>query len=218
MMLPSGRLVDSLGPHRMAAIGATVWSIAQMLGGAATGFVTMLLTRLGLGVGEAPTFPVSYRSVRDWAPYTERGLAVGLIQAGTLLGPALSAPLVAWLIELTSWRTSFVVTGAIGLVWVVVWLAFVSTPERTRWLPEFERRLILAERHGGDVPATNDGIGYRGLLRSPSMWGLAISQGCAVYSVYLYLSWLPNYLHTGVDCRWSRQACSLLSRSWLAPH
>ena len=196
MMLPSGRLVDSLGPHRMAAIGATFWSIAQMLGGAATGFVTMLLTRLGLGVGEAPTFPVSYRSVRDWAPYTERGLAVGLIQAGTLLGPALSAPLVAWLIELTSWRTSFVVTGAIGLVWVVVWLAFVSTPERTRWLPEFERRLILAERHGGDVPATNDGIGYRGLLRSPSMWGLAISQGCAVYSVYLYLSWLPNYLQT----------------------
>ena len=196
MMLPSGRLVDSLGPHRMAAIGATFWSIAQMLGGAATGFFTMLLTRLGLGVGEAPTFPVSYRSVRDWAPYTERGLAVGLIQAGTLLGPALSAPLVAWLIELTSWRTSFVVTGAIGLLWVVVWLAFVSTPERTRWLPEFERRLILAERHGGDVPATHDEVGYRGLLRSPSMWGLAISQGCAVYSVYLYLSWLPNYLQT----------------------
>ena len=196
MMLPSGCLVDSLGPHRMAAIGATFWSIAQMLGGAATGFFTMLLTRLGLGVGEAPTFPVSYRSVRDWAPYTERGLAVGLIQAGTLLGPALSAPLVAWLIELTSWRTSFVVTGAIGLLWVVVWLAFVSTPERTRWLPEFERRLILAERHGGDVPATHDEVGYRGLLRSPSMWGLAISQGCAVYSVYLYLSWLPNYLQT----------------------
>src|SRR3984957_9963592 len=188
MMLPSGRLVDSLGPHRMAAIGATVWSIAQMLSGAATGFVTMLLTRLGLGAGEAPTFPVSYRSVRDWAPYTERGLAVGLIQAGTLLGPALSAPLVAWLIDLTSWRTSFVVTGAIGLVWVVVWLAFVSTPEHTRWLPEFERRLILAERHGGDVPAMHDGVGYRGLLRSPSMWGLAISQGSAVYSVYLYFS------------------------------
>ena len=86
MMLPSGRLVDSLGAHRMAAIGAAVWSIAQMLSGAATGFVSMLVTRLGLGVGEAPTFPVSYRSVRDWAPYTERGLAVGCIQAGTLLG------------------------------------------------------------------------------------------------------------------------------------
>ncbi len=196
MMLPGGRLVDSLGAHRMAAIGAAVWSIAQMLTGAATGFVSILLARLGLGVGEAPTFPVSYRSVRDWAPYTERGLAVGCIQAGTLLGPALSAPLVAWLIAATSWRWSFVATGAVGLVWVAVWFAFVSTPERTKWLPEPERQRILAERHAGEKPETHGGIGYAGLLRSPSMWGLAISQGCAVYTVYLYLSWLPNYLQT----------------------
>jgi ACS family glucarate transporter-like MFS transporter len=196
MMLPSGRLVDSLGAHRMAAIGAAFWSIAQMLSGAATGFATLLLTRLGLGVGEAPTFPVSYRSVRDWAPATERGLAVGLIQAGTLLGPALSAPAVAWLIAETNWRWSFVVTGLVGLVWVGVWLVFVRTPETTSWIPEPERRHILTERHAGAPLAEHGGIGYRGLLRSPSMWGLAISQGCAVYSVYLYLSWLPNYLQT----------------------
>jgi MFS family permease len=196
MMLPSGRLVDSLGAHRMAAIGAAFWSGAQMLTGAATGFGTMLLARLGLGAGEAPTFPVSYRGVRDWAPYTERGLAVGLIQAGTLFGPALSAPLVAWLIAATSWRWSFVITGAIGLIWVAVWLAFVSTPQQTSWIPEPERQRILAERHGNEPTVDNGGVGYRGLLRSPSMWGLAISQGCAVYSVYLYLSWLPNYLQT----------------------
>jgi MFS family permease len=196
MMLPSGRLVDTLGAHRLAAIGAAFWSVAQMLSGAATGFVTLLLTRLGLGVGEAPTFPVSYRSVRDWAPYTERGMAVGCIQAGTLLGPALSAPLVAWLIDAISWRWSFVVTGAVGLVWVAVWLFFVSTPEETRWIPEPERKRILAERHGAEPVAQHGGVGYLGLIRSPSMWGLAISQGCAVYSVYLYLSWLPNYLQT----------------------
>ncbi len=195
MMLPSGHLVDRLGAHRMAAIGATVWSVAQMLSGTATGFVSMLLTRLGLGVGEAPTFPVSYRAVRDWGPYTERGIAVGCIQAGTLLGPALSAPLVAWLIASTSWRVSFFVTGAVGLLWVVVWLALVSTPEETKWIPEPERRRILAERHAGEV-LPEGGVGYRGLLRSPSMWGLAISQGTAVYTVYLYLSWLPNYLQT----------------------
>ena len=154
-----------------------------MLSGAATGFVSMLLTRLGLGVGEAPTFPVSYRAVRDWGPYTERGLAVGCIQAGTLLGPALSAPLVAWLIAATSWRVSFFVTGAVGLVWVVVWLALVSTPEETRWIPEPERRRILAERHAGEA-LPEGGVGYRGLLRSPSMWGLAISQGLrGIYGV-----------------------------------
>ena len=116
MMLPSGQLVDRLGVHRMAAIGAAVWSVAQALSGAATGFTTLLLTRLGLGVGEAPTFPVSYRAVRDWAPYKERGRAVGAIQAGSLLGPALAAPAVAWIIQATSWRWSFVATGAVGLI------------------------------------------------------------------------------------------------------
>ncbi len=196
MMLPGGKMVDSLGVHRMAAIGAAFWSVAQMLSGAATGYWTLLLTRLGLGVGEAPTFPVSYRGVRDWAPYSERGVAVGCIQAGTLLGPALSAPLVAWLIETTSWRMSFVVTGAVGLVWVAIWRLLVSTPEETKWIPEPERQKILAERHGTEPVADGDGVGYAGLLRSPSMWGLALSQGCGVYTVYLYLSWLPDYLQT----------------------
>jgi len=196
MMLPSGRLVDGLGSHRLAAIGAAFWSLAQMVTGATTGFVSMLIARLGLGAGEAPTFPVSYRAARDWAPYSERGLAVGLIQAGTLFGPAISAPIVAWLIAALSWRWSFYITGAVGLAWVAIWMAFVSSPEKTRWIPEPERKRILAERHGLEPVSEAGGVGYRGLLRSPSMWGLAISQGCAVYSVYLYLSWLPNYLQT----------------------
>ena len=196
MMLPSGRLIDAIGMPRMAAIGATIWSVAQALSGASVGFVSMLLTRLGLGVGEAPTFPVSYQAVRDWGPYTERGFAVGLIQSGTLLGPALVAPAIGWLIHATSWRWSFYVTGAVGLLWVLAWKLFVSTPEKTRWLPEPERAHILAERHAGDKPASDGGVGYAGLLRSPSMWGLAISQGCGVYSLYLYLSWLPDYLET----------------------
>jgi MFS family permease len=196
MMLPGGRLIDTLGAHRVAAICATIWSVAQILTGASAGFFTMLLARLGLGVGEAPVSPISYRSVRDWGPYTEHGRAIGVIQSGTLLGPALGSPLVAWLIGAISWRGSFYVTGAVGLAWVLVWCALVSTPERTRWLPEEERRHILAERHARVTAPTHGGIGYRGLIRSPSMWGLAISQGCAVYSLYLYLSWLPNYLQT----------------------
>jgi ACS family glucarate transporter-like MFS transporter len=75
-------------------------------------------------------------------------------------------------------------------------MAVVKTPETTSWIPEPVRQRILAERHGHEPVIEGDGIGYPGLMRSPSMWGLAISQGCAVYSVYLYLSWLPNYLQT----------------------
>ncbi len=196
MMLPGGRLIDSFGMHRIGAAAVAVWSVAQALTGAAGGFVTMLFTRLGLGAGEAPTFPVACQAVRDWGPYTERGWALGAIYSGSFLGPAIAAPGIAWLIQATSWRWSFVLTGGVGLLWVVVWLAVVSTPERSSWLPEPERKRILAERLAGDRPSQGRGVGYLGLMRSPSMWGLAISQGCAVYSLYLYLAWLPDYLVT----------------------
>ncbi len=196
MMLPGGRLIDGWGTHIVASVAAAVWSAAQMLTGAAGSFAVMLLTRLGLGVGEAPFAPVSYGSVRSWSPYTERGTAIAAISAGSSLGLAIGAPVVAWLIAGISWRWSFVITGAVGFVWVAVWSALVSTPERTRWLPEAERRMIMAERHAGIEPPNHGGIGYLGLIRCPTMWGLFISQGCLVYTVYLYMSWLPNYLQT----------------------
>jgi MFS family permease len=181
MMLPGGRLIDRWGAH-VAGVATVVWSIAQMATGAAVGVVTMLLTRLGLGVGEAPFSPVVYRSVRAWAPYTERGTATAVIGAGGSLGPALGAPLVAWLIQVSSWRWSFVITGAIGFVWVAIWIALVSTPEKTKWLPDQERQRILAEREAGIEPPDHDGVGYLALLRCPAMWGLFVSQGCLVYS------------------------------------
>lgn len=196
MMLPGGRLIDRWGAHVVASVATTLWSVAQMATGASIGVVTMLLTRLGLGIGEAPFSPIVYRSVRTWAPYTERGTATAVISAGGSLGPALGAPLVAWLIQTLSWRWSFVITGAIGFVWVAVWMALVSTPEKTKWLPEPERQRILTEREAGIAPPDHDGVGYLGLLRCPAMWGVFVSQGCLVYSLYLYLSWLPNYLQT----------------------
>ncbi len=196
MMLPGGRLIDRWGAHVMASVSTAVWSVAQMATGAATGVVTLLVARLGLGIGEAPFSPVIYRSVRAWAPYTERGTATAFISAGGSLGPALGAPFAAWLIQTLSWRWSFVITGAIGIAWLAFWMGLVSTPEKTKWLPEPERQRILAERDAGIEIPDHDGVGYLELLRSPAMWGLFVSQGCLVYSLYLYLSWLPNYLQT----------------------
>src|ERR1700683_1179885 len=149
MMLPGGRLIDRFGPHNVAAIATAVWSVAQALTGATVNFATMLLTRLGLGIGEAPCAPVTYRSVGLWGPIKERGTAIAAISAGSSLGAALGAPFVAWIISVSSWRWSFVATGAIGLVWVIVWRSLVSTPEQTSWIPEPERQRIIAERGGG---------------------------------------------------------------------
>jgi ACS family glucarate transporter-like MFS transporter len=196
MMLPGGRLIDQWGSHVVASVATALWSAAQMATGVVGSFATMLAVRLGLGVGEAPFAPISYSTVRSWSPYTERGTAIAAISAGSSLGLALGAPAVAWLIERLSWRWSFIITGAVGFVWVLVWIALVSTPEKTRWLPQAEREYILAQRDAGIAPPNHNGVGYLGLIRCPAMWGLFISQGCLVYTGYLYLSWLPNYLQT----------------------
>ena len=196
MMLPGGRLIDRWGTHAMAPIAVAVWSAAQMATGMVGNFVMMLIVRLGIGIGEAPHAPISYGSVRVWSPYDERGTAIAVISGGSSLGLALGAPAVAWLIHTMSWRWSFIITGAIGFVWVAVWAALVSTPEKTRWLPQAEREHILAGRAAGIAPPSHDGVGYLGLIRCPAMWGLFISQGCLVYTGYLYISWLPNYLQT----------------------
>jgi MFS family permease len=196
MMLPGGRLIDRWGPHVVASVATAVWSTAQMATGMVGSFAAMLMVRLGLGVGEAPFAPISYSSVRLWSPYTERGTAIAAISCGSTLGLALGAPAVAWLIETLSWRWSFIITGAVGFVWVAVWAALVSTPEKTGWLPPAERDRILAGRDAGVTPPSHSGVGYLGLIRSPAMWGLFVSQGCLVYTGYLYISWLPNYLQT----------------------
>ena len=196
MMLPGGRLIDRWGTHVVAAVATAVWSTAQMATGIVAGFTTMLVARLGLGVGEAPFAPVTYGSVRSWSPYTERGTAIAAISAGPPLGLALGAPVVGWLIERLSWRWSFIITGAVGFAWVVLWLSQVSSMEKTRWLPQAEREHILATRDAGVPPPSHGGVGYLGLIRCPAMWGLFISQGCLVYTFYLYMAWLPNYLQT----------------------
>jgi len=136
--------------------------------------------------------------VREWIPAGERGLTNAIFMAGTQAGPAVGALLVAWILSHLGWRLSFVVVGAIGFIWLVAWLVWFDQPERVRWLDEAERRKILAER-AADTQALGRRTGSHRilqLLRTRTMWGLALSEGCAVYTQYLFLTWLPSYLQT----------------------
>lgn len=196
-LIPVGALVDRWGTRFVAGCSVALWSAASMLTGASSGFWSALVTRLLLGAGEASTNPAGYRVVREWMPISERGVAAATFHAGSFAGPAVGALFVAWLISAVGWRASFVVTGLFGFVWLGVWLAFFRAPEDAHWLGEAERATIL---QGRDVAL--DGLaGSRpgnisALLRCRSMWGIALTQGCYVYSQYFFLTWLPTYLQT----------------------
>ncbi|HZP88489.1 MAG TPA: MFS transporter [Burkholderiales bacterium] len=197
-LIPMGILVDRFGSKALNAAGITLWSLATMLTGGAWNYVALITTRLAMGVGEATTFPAGGRVVREWIPAGERGFTNAIFMAGTQAGPAFGALIVAWVVSWIGWRGSFVVVGAAGFVWLLAWLVWYDKPERVSWLGEAEREKIVSER-GAEVHRLTRKTGpgrVLQLLKTRTMWGLALSEGCAVYTQYLFLTWLPSYLQT----------------------
>jgi ACS family glucarate transporter-like MFS transporter len=184
---------DRISTRLVNGLSVTIWSIAGMLTGFAITFGGMLATRLALGAGEAASFPTAGKVVRQWFPASERGLATAIYNSGTFAGPALSAPLVAWLLLKEGWRMSFMFTGSLGFVWVLLWLRFFRVPSECSWLPEEERKYISAQSDSRAKGVAPKGALLR-LMRRKTMWGLFFTQGCCAYTMLLFLFWLPSYL------------------------
>jgi MFS family permease len=206
-LIPMGFFVDKFGTRRVAAAGIGIWSLATMLTGAAPGYLLLLVARLTMGAGEASSNPVCAKTVRQWIPASERGAANAVFNSGSFAGPAFCLALIGFLVAAFGWRWSFVISGSIGFVWLALWLIFFDTPERTKWLSRDERDRILRERNNSMKPAArsaNEPVdepanerapdGLLRLMRAPTLWGIALTEGCNIYAQYLFLTWLPSYL------------------------
>src|ERR1700733_7640701 len=207
LLLLWGWMSDRIGTRWVNGLSVTIWSIAGILTGVATTFGGMLATRLALGGGEAASFPTSAKVVRQWFPASERGLATAIFNAGTFAGPAFSAPLVAWLLLKEGWRVSFMITGSLGFIWVMLWLNFFRAPSQCSWLPEEERNHILSQTDSQTKTANSPKGALLRLVGRKTMWGLFLTQGCCAYTMLLFLFWLPSYL---VESR----HMSLVKASW----
>lgn len=195
-LIPMGMLVDRYGTRLVNAWGISVWSFATLLSAASGGFLSMLVTRLMMGVGESTSYPAGGRVLREWVPARERGMATSLFHAGSLIGPAIAALGLSIIVNSYGWRSAFVLAAAIGFVWLAAWLIWFRQPEKASWLSDEERELILSTRdtatvaHNPDLPR----LGLKTLLRSKTLWAITFTHGCAVYTTYLFLTWLPSYL------------------------
>lgn len=189
---PWGQLADRYGTRKINGISITMWSVAGVLTGAVTGFASMLVARLTLGIGEAASFPTCGKVVRQWFPAAERGLATAIFNSGTFAGPAVAAPAVAWLVLHAGWRMAFVITGLLGLVWAALWIKYFDIPAACSWLSPEERDYIIAGTGLIGKPAPR-GTFLR-LAGRTTMWGLFLTQGCCAYTMFFYLLWLPSYL------------------------
>lgn len=196
-LVPMGLAADRFGGRAITYATLGLWSVAGIWTGLATSYTSLFASRLVLGIGESASYPSGGKIIREWAPASERGVATAFLNCGAYAGLSIGSIVVAWLITGFGWRESFFITGALGLALAAVWFLFYRRPEEAGWLGTTERQSILASRDsGGSKPVGdfNQRLAMRQLLSSRSMWSLAITQGCAGYTLYLFMTWLPNYL------------------------
>ncbi|MEN3275484.1 MAG: hypothetical protein V7631_1274 [Massilia sp.] len=192
--LPVGALVDKIGPRWLLGMGLVVWSLAQAAGGLVSTFGWFVVARIVLGIGEAPQFPAAARVVSNWFPLRARGAPTGVYNSASPLGVALAPLLLTPLIAATSWHWAFFVTGAMGLVAAVVWVALYRDPVRKE-LTEAERAYLDADQSAEAVPPTSF-ASWRALFRYRATWGMLFGFSGSVYLNWVYLTWLPGYLRT----------------------
>ena len=82
----------------------TVFTLATIASGATWGYVSLFATRLIMGAGEGSSFPANGKTIREWIPAEERGLAATIQGAGPYAGPALGALFTAWVVSISGWR------------------------------------------------------------------------------------------------------------------
>jgi ACS family hexuronate transporter-like MFS transporter len=189
-MLSMGRLLDAVGTRRGFALAATVWGVAAMghaVAGSALGFG---IARLALGFGEAGMFPAAVKTIAQWFPRQERALATGLFNAGTTAGAILTPIAVPVLVSAAGPRAAFVVTGAVALLWVVVWLALYA-PVQVH--PRVTRRELEYIR--SDPVQLAASVPWAQLVARRQTWAFAAAKLLTDPFWWLYLFWVPDFLH-----------------------
>ncbi len=193
----SGRVMDWLGIKRGFSLAAIWWSIANMLHGLARTPISFGAFRALLGVGEAGNFPGVAKTISEWFPARERTMATGIANIGAGTGSLIATPMVAWIIIRFGWQTAFVITGAIGFVWVILWVLLYKSPAQNPFITSEEleyinrgQKELQAEESG---PAKNV---WKLILGQRNFWGIALARFLSEPAWQFFSYWIPLYFAT----------------------
>jgi ACS family hexuronate transporter-like MFS transporter len=198
MQAVSGRLLDRFGTRNGLSLAVLWYSTIAMLTAGASGFASFCGLRFLLGAGEAANWPAATKAVSEWFPRRERGWAVALFDSGSSVGAALAAVIVPLLyLRFGSWRPAFLITGALGFLWLVLWRRTYHPPEVHPRLGDEERAALLADRaqeREGAPPQTQEVVGSATLLRHRQTWGAIASRGLTDPVWFMITDWFAIYL------------------------
>ncbi len=188
-----GYVLDVIGLKVGFALFAAAWSLINMAHGLANSWPALAGLRGLLGFTEGCANPAGMKATAEWFPARERGIAAGVFNIGASAGSMLAPPLVAWSILNWNWQSAFVITGALGLVWVAAWLLLYHPPARHPLLSEKEREYIEAGQEKALAGGKRPSIGA--ILRQRNFWGIALPRFLADPTWGTLTFWLPLYLY-----------------------
>jgi len=199
---PAGRLGDRWGPRRVLTLAAISWAVLTILTGLLPGtlfnttgvaFVSLLVLRFSLGVGESATYPVAARSIANWFPITERGRANAIVIGGLSIGSAATPPLISWLMVHFGWHKAFYAVSLFAFLIAVLWWRYsTDDPREHANVSQAELRLITGEPgadHAKALPAA-----WGSLFRNREIALLCVSYFFMNYVFYIFAFWLFLYL------------------------
>jgi ACS family hexuronate transporter-like MFS transporter len=194
MWLIGGVLIDLVGVRIGLALAMVWWSVTSMLTGLANSLRQFEALRFLMGVGEGCNWPGASKTVAEWFPGKERGLAVAIFDSGSSIGAILAPPFVVFITYQLGWRFAFLVSGTLGFFWLLLWLStYRPLRSHPRLGPE-ERALIVAGQDTAEVSRESGLAKWLGLLRQSNTWGIVLGRSLTDPIWWFYVFWLPQYL------------------------
>ncbi|MFA7951720.1 MFS transporter [Klebsiella oxytoca] len=217
--IPGGMFLDRFGNKLTYALSIFFWSTFTLLQSFSVGLKSLLLLRLGLGISEAPCFPVNSRVVSKWFPQHERARATATYTVGEYIGLAAFSPLLFLILEHHGWRTLFFLTGGLGIAFTFVWWKFYHEPHQSKTANKAELEYIGVE----NTASADENIPFnwpdaKRLLCCRQIIGASLGQFADNTTLVFFLTWFPTYLanerhlpwlHVGFFASWPFLAAAI---------
>jgi len=191
-LLLFGRLIDRVGTKIGYSLSVVIWSVMGMLHAAAKTVTGFSLARIGLGLGEAGNFPAAMKTVAEWFPKKERGIAAGIFNSGTSIGVVIALLITPWILVNMGWQQVFIITGALGFLWLILWLWLYEIPAKQKYLSREEFLLITEQQENIPQEEIRPTKWIR-LFTLPQTWAFIFGKFLIDPIFWFFLFWLPSY-------------------------
>lgn len=195
-MLGAGRLIDKLGTKIGYGLYTFLWSIAGICTAFANSVLGFQVVRGALGATEAGNFPAAIKTVAEWFPKKERALATGIFNSGANIGAIITPICVPWIVLNWGWKWAFILTGLLGIIWLIFWFALYEIPRKTKKLSAEELAYIESDKDETVDNEHTPKMSWGKLLSYKQTWAYVVGKFLTDPIWWFYLFWLPDFFES----------------------